>query len=372
MKSKIEWTQETWNPVRGCSRISPGCERCYAERMAARFSGYTTRAVSGEDLTQVSVPDKFHGFAERTKAGPHWTGRVELIPEKLTEPLHWRKPRRVFVNSMSDLFHEALPDEAIDEVFAVMALCPQHTFQVLTKRAKRMREWFAAKTENNPPDRPRRYDFRGAVVSAFAKMQLVKLGFIPDKEWIPEANDWVDRFPWLDLSGPCMLWPLPNVHLGVSVESQKYADERIPELLATPAAVRWVSAEPLLSELDFGSIRAYEGKYFRLFDSLREIETPDIGVRPALNWVVVGGESGPGARPMHPDWVRSIRDQCQAADVPFFFKQWGEFVPRGQEPTQALATRRVLRFQEGQEFAKVGKKAAGAMLDGREWREYPA
>jgi protein gp37 len=286
--------------------------------MAARFSGYTTRAVSGEDLTQVSVPDKFHGFAERTKAGPHWTGRVELIPEKLTEPLHWRKPRRVFVNSMSDLFHEALPDEAIDEVFAVMALCPQHTFQVLTKRAKRMREWFAAKTENNPPDRPRRYDFRGAVVSAFAKMQLVKLGFIPDKEWIPEANDWVDRFPWLDLSGPCMLWPLPNVHLGVSVESQKYADERIPELLATPAAVRWVSAEPLLEAVDFTKLPCRGNPDLPMSALWR----PSV-FAPKLDWVVIGGESGPGARPFNLAWARSIIAQCRAAGVACFVKQIG-------------------------------------------------
>ncbi len=184
-KTSIEWTDTTWSPTRGCSRVSEGCVNCYAERMAARFSG----------------PGRpFHGFAKDGK----WTGKVELIPSKLDDPLRWRKPRRVFVNSMSDLFHEALPFDAISEVYARMACSPQHTFQVLTKRPRRRLEYS-----------------RGGMLEAF-------MG--GDHETI---------------------WPLPNVWEGVSVEDQATADERIPLLLETPAAVRFVSYEPALGPVDF-------------------------------------------------------------------------------------------------------------------------
>jgi protein gp37 len=309
MSTTIEWTEETWNPVRGCSRISPGCEHCYAERIAARFGGDVTadgsaRSSAGRvGVTEGAFP--FAGFAEINNGKPRWTGRVELIPEKLTEPLRWRKPRRVFVNSMSDLFHENLTDEAIDQVFAVMALCPQHTFQVLTKRAKRMREWFER------------------------------------KEWeatIPGTCVTVDRADdqlFVNGDGQGLPWPLLNVHLGVSVESQKYADERIPELLATPAAVRWVSAEPLLEAVDFSQLKRENGGWFDALDGKwrcvgeNAAKTQIVTIRiddphrPPLDWVVVGGESGPGARPFDLAWARSIIAQCRAADVPVFMKQLG-------------------------------------------------
>ncbi len=281
--TSIEWTDVTWNPTRGCSRVSEGCRNCYAERQAARnFPG-------------LKSPTTGESFAVLTDSGPRWTGKLELIEAKLVEPLHWKKPRRVFVNSMSDLFHEDLPDEAIDRVFAVMALCPQHTFQVLTKRADRMRQWM--------PRDP---------FTAFER--LLKGG-----------NAGINH------------WPLPNVWLGVSVEDQanKY---RIDLLRQTPAAIRFLSIEPLLE--DIGQL--------------------DL---TGIHWVIVGGESGPGARPIRPEWVRAVRDQCQAANVPFFFKQWGEWAP---------VSNFVASPQSFAEMRKVGKKAAGAILDGREWREFPA
>lgn len=223
-----------------------------------------------------------HGFATRTSKGGRWTGRVELIPDRLEEPMKWRKPRRIFVNSTSDLFHEELPDAAIDHVFAVMALCPRHTFQVLTKRPERMRAYLSA---------------------------------------LASAEDWPGRPGRIIQTGEdshiCVRFPLQNVWFGTSVEDQATANERIPHLLATPAAVRFVSAEPLLGPIDFTGIDDPGGEINAL-SGWTEWKK-DAG--PKLAWAIVGGESGPGARPMHPDWVRSIRNQCAAAGVPFFMKQ---------------------------------------------------
>lgn len=299
-ETSIEWTDVTWNPVRGCSRVSEGCRNCYAERMASRFSG------QGKP---------FHGFADPSrsrmlKPRGHWTGRVELIPEKLDEPLRWRKPRRVFVNSMSDLFHEALPDEAIDRVFAVMALAPQHTFQILTKRPERMLAYMSG-------------DARLAIAEA-----------IELRHWAPETHD---DFDARDVE-PLEAWPLPNVWLGVSCEDQRTAEERIPLLLQTPAAVRFVSLEPLLGPIAdlAGFLRRVCARCGVWADecvcefAVRQFERGDRaarvaerGTRPGLDWVIVGGESGPGARPCDVAWVRSIRDQCKAAGVPCFVKQMG-------------------------------------------------
>jgi protein gp37 len=258
VSTAIEWTDETWNPVTGCTKVSPGCDHCYAERVTERFHG--------------------RGSFER----------VVLHPERLDKPLRWSKPRKVFVNSMSDLFHEQVPDEFIAEVFAVMALAPQHTFQVLTKRHGRMRSLLSDPTFG----------------SNFGPMWAAMV-----------ERDETFEVPW----------PLPNVWLGVSVEDQRWADIRIPALLDTPAAVRFVSAEPLLGPV---RLRPWVSPF-----------TTDVSV----DWVIVGGESGPGARPMHPDWARSIRDQCGALGVPFLFKQWG-----GRTP-----------------------KAGGRELDSRTWDGYP-
>lgn len=257
--SKIEWTDRSdWNAIRGCTRASEGCRNCYAEGIAARFS----------------APDQpWHGFAEMTANGPRWTGKVGLMEDRLTLPLRWRKPCRIFVNSMGDLFHESVPDEWIDRVFAAMALAPQHTFIVLTKRAKRMREYLIDILEDQQDCRIE------AIADAAGRMM----------EDGDNAHDAVVN----------MTLPLPNVHLGVSCEDQGRADERIPALLETPAAVRFVSAEPLLGPINF---------------------------RHRLDWIICGGESGPGARPMHVEWARSIREQCAAAGVPFFMKQLGAHV----------------------------------------------
>lgn len=215
--SKIEWTDATWNPIRGCDKISPGCKNCYAATFAERFRG-----VPGHAYEQ--------GFDLR------------FVPEKLAEPFRWSKPKMVFVNSMSDLFHKDVPDEYVGKVADVMRVANWHTYQVLTKRSERLAEML-------------RTDLRHLAAE-------------------------------------------PHVWWGVSVEDRKHGLPRIDHLRAAPAAVRFLSIEPLLEDLG----------------------TIDL---TGISWVIAGGESGPRARPMHPDWVRSLRDQCAAAGVAFFFKQWG-------------------------------------------------
>lgn len=236
--SAIEWTEATWNPVTGCSEVSPGCAHCYAKTFAERFRGVPGHPYEvGFDLT--------------------------LRPERLQQPLAWKTPRLIFVNSMSDLFHEDVPLEFIAQVFEVMEQATHHTFQILTKRAERLE----------------------AVAS---------------------------QLPWPE-----------NIWMGVSVENQRWTS-RIDALRRTPARVKFLSCEPLLGPLGL---------------TLSDID-----------WVIVGGESGPRARPMQLDWARSIRDQCLAAEVPFFFKQWGAFDSDGR---------------------RVGKKRAGRVLSGRTWDEMP-
>lgn len=362
-KSTIEWTDATWNPTVGCRIVSPGCTNCYAMRETARIERMGGKAGA-----------KYAGLTTPSKAGPVWNGTIRLAEEALDQPLRWRKPRRIFVNSMSDLFAEELPDEAIDQVFAVMALCPQHTFQVLTKRAERMRDYLSA-AQGNIWDAIRR------VPGARSNRVVMCAG----KPVIQTAPD----------------WPLPNVWLGVSVEDQQRADERIPHLLQTPAAVRFISAEPLLEPVNLRRlIVGREGKWTFGYDALtgRRLKwwpdpfdpsndegelhiAPLKEAGPRINWMIVGGESGPRARPMHPDWVRSLRDQCAAADVPFFFKQWGEWVPAELAPDAGdpcfavTPDGRHIRQEHarGDEhlICRVGKKAAGALLDGREHSQFP-
>ncbi len=334
-RTAIEWADATWNPVTGCTKVSPGCAHCYAETMTKRFGG---------------------DFA------------VTLHPDRLEIPLRWRKPRRVFVVSMGDLFHEDVPDEFIDRVFAVMLVAQRHTFQVLTKRPARMGAYLSAK---------------GRQVMVINQCRPLENSLDDQEWWGVGAMALTDTMPW----------PLPNVHLGVSVENQK-ALWRVGELMRTPAAVRFISAEPLLGPLDLGCI----GGPFKNLDSLRGLVPVDVHAfekqPPSLDWVIVGGESGgsekrrlvtipsrrsnrpfaysPANRKSHPcpdcapgysafscpacgghgyinekpealSWVRSIRDQCQAAGVPLFFKGWGGPTP----------------------------KSGGRLLDGREWSEYP-
>lgn len=304
-KTKIEWAERVWNPVRGCSRVSEGCRNCYAERLAARFSRPLVQDQTGE----YAGGDPFAGFARMTREGPRWTGRVELIPSNLSEPLRWRKPARVFVNSMSDLFHESLPFEEIDRVFSVMALAPQHTFIVLTKRAERMRRYVTG----------HRLSYK-----AFVYVAAVFVGPGCDADAVIDAA-WGRYHDGL-----------PNLWLGVSVEDQATADERIPHLLATPAAKRVVSYEPALGPVDF---EPWLGPHD---ESECPVSDPDCyggngdghGAcqRPQrVDGVIVGGESGPGARPCDVAWIRSAVEQCRDAGVPCFVKQLGANVVNSSE-----------------------------------------
>jgi len=290
-RSKIEWCDTTWNPITGCTKISQGCKNCYASELHnRRHKAY---------LAGAKLPAQY--------AKPFET--VQLHPERLEMPLHWKKPRRVFVNSMSDLFHPNVPDYFIGMVFAVMALAPHHTFMILTKRPERMEKIFKRSSG----------EFWGTV-----RVNLLRKGYpLPDDE--------------------TAIHPLPNVWLGVSVENADHLD-RIDLLRRNHAAVRFISFEPLLGPVDNVDLTG-------------------------IQWVIVGGESGPNARPMHPDWARSIRDQCQAAGVKFFFKQWGEWYP---SPYQGRHTDHAgFKFDKPTNTIRVGKKAAGRLLDGREWNEYP-
>jgi protein gp37 len=273
--------------VRGCSRVSPGCEHCYAETMAGRFCG------PGQPYEGLVKLNGGRGAGKRAK----WTGVVRMVPEHLADPLRWRRPRRIFVNSMSDLFHERLSNEEIAAVFGVMAAAPHHTFQVLTKRASRMRDWFTW-AEAHPHG-----DGSGDVggpCAALGKAISETSAPLPDRVFGGEGDDG-------EMLGRAIgvAWPLPNVWLGVSVEDQHRARERIPLLLDTPAAVRFISAEPLLGPIDFRRVPGFNRVGLNLQDW----------------WVIAGAESGRGARKMDLDWVRSIRDQCAAARVPFFYKQ---------------------------------------------------
>jgi protein gp37 len=281
MTTAIQWCDETWNPLVGCTRVSAGCDHCYAIGVAARQMSPQHRG-----LTKLRPRDA-------KRPGPDWTGEVRTVPAKLAEPLHWRKPRRVFVNSMSDLFHAQVPFEFIAAVFGVMAACPQHTFLVLTKRPERAREFFAWVDEQLSAGDSYYTAVLGRVLSAAD-------GHLSNDAWdaVLERTGFERSLP------ECEPWPLPNVHLGTSVEDQATADARIPELLCCPAGLHWVSAEPLLDHVDL------------CLDIL-----PKSG--PHIEWVVVGGESGPGARAFDIAWARSIVEQCRERGVPVFVKQLG-------------------------------------------------
>lgn len=304
-KSKIEWTDATWNAIRGCSRVSPGCENCYAERGAIR-----------------QINGLYSGLVKRDANGrPAWTGEVAFVPERLDDPIHWRRSRRIFVNSQSDLFHENLGAHHIAEIFAVMAIASQHSFQVLTKRAKRMQELVCD--------------------ASFIAMVSEKV----------RARDFHGRAARME-------WPLDNVWLGVSVEDAKRAEQRIPVLLDTPAAVRFLSMEPLLEAVD-------------LTPWLEVWSTRKIGASE-LSWVIVGGESGPTARPFHVDWARSIVEACRKTGVACFVKQLGavpvmevrEWYEVSQMPL--LSERNDARALPGTVPLKL------ADWHGGEWDEWPA
>ncbi|MFC8008726.1 DUF5131 family protein [Streptomyces cinereoruber] len=316
----IEWTDRTWNPISGCTQISDGCDNCYAKTIAERFRG------------GAAFP---HGFD------------IQIRPDKVNAPLTWRKPAKVFVNSMSDLFHADIDRAWIADIFAVMAAASRHTFQVLTKRHARMRSLLT-----NP--------------TFVDQVRSRAIG----KGLTPEA--------WA--------WPLPNVWLGVSVENQQWAAIRIPALLDTPATIRWISAEPLLGPIDLlgddhtGHKRDYDGgDYICLDCSTDDTSVPWRTVTSiGLDWVVAGGESGHGARPAHPDWFRTLRNQCAQTDTPFLFKQWGAYSPTGYLVIGGPRTKNNIAIGDPVddlghrvEMKHVGKKAAGRELDGRIHDDYP-
>lgn len=321
IKSKIEWTETTWSPVIGCTKVSAGCKHCYAEReVETRWSKNPKSIWYGRNFADVLCrPEAI--------AGPG-------------SPLRWRKPRRIFVCPRADLFHDDVPDLFIADVFGVMAATPQHTYQVLTKRPERMRRLLGGGNVLN---------FVTAVAECAAMYSEV------DVEW-----------------------PLENVHLGVSIEDQPSADQRIGELLQTPAAVHWVSAEPLLGHVFLGE---WIGVHHHPDNDVSNPAVQEL-VKAArkmmgasIDWCVVGGESGPNGRPMHPGWARSLRDQCAAAGVPFLFKQWGEFHPsiwsEGGDvvigPTEGYQTTMIGDC----EMVLCGKKSAGRLLDGVLHDAYP-
>lgn len=290
--SDIEWTGDTWQTCSGCGDASPGCANCYAKRQAHRM-GFNPNA---------KVRARYQGLTVLRGNGPQWTGEVRPLPDQLAVPLGLRRGRRIFVNSLSDTFHDDVPDTFVAAMFAVMAACPQHTFQVLTKRAENMAAWFRW-VDAQPglpglgPVHPFKVLCDGAATGG--------LGITPASLYAQRGGG---RAPW----------PLPNVHLGVSVENRKHGLPRIDQLRTVPAAVRFLSIEPMLEDLGAVDLTG-------------------------IHWVIAGAESGPGARPMHEDWVRSLRDQCAAAGVAFFYKQ----------------------KIEGR------KKVSLPMLDGRQWTEMP-
>ncbi|WP_036255291.1 phage Gp37/Gp68 family protein [Methylocapsa acidiphila] len=296
----IEWADAVWDPLAGCTRKSAACRHCYAEGLTAAASQ------SGQ---------WGHGFAEIGPGGAAWTGKIALLEERLALPLGWESPRRIFVNALSDLFHESLPVETIDLVFAVMALAPRHIFQVLTKRPKVMQPYVA------DPATP------GRIALAMEKIA-------PGGEATREIG----------------AWPLLNVWLGVTAENQKEADRRIPLLLQTPSAVRWIAAEPLLEPLDL-KLGSWLGN-------------PNAGAA-RLDWVVAGGETGGEAQPCHPDWARSLRDQCAKGGAAFFWRQWGEHVPfAGVEAGSVDAPAKM-------SWERLGARPASRLLDGLLHEAFP-
>jgi len=336
----IEWTHipgykgETWNPVTGCTKVSDGCKFCYAEREWIRWKANPKSVQYGREFTDVATHEK-----------------------RLGQPRQWDKPRAIFVNSMSDLFHDDVPFQFLFSVFETMAQCPHHIFMVLTKRPERMLEF-----------------------ERWIKSQATFPAIFPDPLGDPDRSTFMGQ-----------PWPLPNVWLGVSIENQETADDRIPTLLRCAAAIRFISYEPALGPVDLDIVPWPSG-----WD--RGVDDVSDGIDPlrykgkrgeGIDWVIVGGESGPGARPSHPNWFNNVRYQCAAANVPFFFKQWGEWAvtydrdiedPDWRKcPTPQNHKERYLNFEGGHGFhgervvfvKRVGRKEAGNTLSKRLWHQFP-
>lgn len=352
--SKIEWTDSTWNIVTGCSIKSHGCDNCYAMRWAWRFKHLDSR----EGLTR-----------KTSKGRIVWNGQVRFNAKWLDQPMRWKGNKLIFVCAHGDLFHEKVPFEWLDKIFAVMAMCPQHQFQCLTKRPQRMRDYL------------RRIQDEDKDLTAWSNAAVTITNDPCAAHLIEECE-----------------WPLPNVWLGVSAEDQETAEERVPLLLQTPAAIRYVSAEPLLGEINFRKLHLGDDLYVDGLTGFhagqpRHLPLPAILAR--LDWMIVGGESGHGSRPMHPDWARKIRDDCASVFCPLHFKQWGEFAPStlsdairhrkrglflkldGTVPTEAEIEAQFEQapneYAEGWTYmAAFGKKHTGRLLDGVEHNGMPS
>jgi protein gp37 len=335
MASKIEWTEDTWNPIIGCDKVSAGCKNCYAIQTA------------WIRMHNPAMKDKYAGTVEKTAAGKlNWTGKVNMHEPSLLKPLKTRKPTVFFVNSMSDLFHDEVPFEFVRTLFGIMAVCKDHTFQILTKRPQRMQAFFDWLKEIDPEmmDDPANYAYD--LCTEYGIETGCGSAFITES------------------------WPLENVWLGVSVEDQEAANERIPYLNSIPAAVKFLSCEPLLGPVNLRKA---------LEDSLKYHAG---GLKNCISWVIVGGESGHGARPMNPDWARSLRDQCHQAGIPFLFKQWGNWKYAGGNSRKENigawegAKRPTIGMDAGENdgvyvMVNVGKKAAGRVLDGQTYDQFP-
>lgn len=396
--SKIEWTDATWNPIRArvfeiqgdgsgkerigwhCEHVSEGCRNCYAE-------GINIRLGTGLEFKPGNL------FRPAREGYNNGEAKIFLDEKMLLAPLRWKTPKMIFVCSMTDLFADFVTGDMIDRVFAVMALCPQHTFQVLTKRSARMRTYFNGPYPSGDGVYARIAD---ATFSIAPEGRLQPGAILAERPVGPILGDGTPEFGYrrfVPVKG------LPNVWLGVSVEDQENANARIPDLLATPAAIRFLSAEPLIGPIDLTSIREQlEGESFQIFNALDHPDTLNKGeCRQGLDWIIAGGESGHKARPAHPDWFRVLRDQCAAAGVPFFFKQWGEWLPgeanRGQLDARPMHSYRRVdnhtyewppgnyrrenfgchpdRFSGDWTTMRVGKKRAGRLLDGVEHNAMP-
>lgn len=329
--TKIEWAEKSWNPIAGCTKCSPGCLNCYAERMAKRLYWM--------GMARPSTLPEYMNFEKG------WlNGHIDFLEHRLKQPLHWRKPSRIFVCSMSDLFHEKVPFEFIDKVHAAMIMAIRrgryHTYLILTKRIKRMLKYYSSNR------RPQLFD-------------------ILEKDY----DEFIGFFG--------INWPFPVLHLSVSISNQPEADEKIPILLQIHAAVRGLIIEPMLGSINIDKwIWGNKCPDPQCGDSTWD-HYCQLGEQ-LLHWVVVGGESGPGARPMHPDWVRNIRDQCIAAGVPFYFKQWGEWLPVSQMTKEQKEVNKLSWWPNrvtdirGERFLRFTKKKAGCILDGKEWKQLPA
>lgn len=380
-KTGIEWTDSTWPIVQGCDPVSPGCANCYAVPLLHRLAGNPNAKISAplQGLTEVHT----NAAGKRVL---RFTGNVVLREDRLDWPRRWREPRRIFVPSHGDLYHKDVPDSFIDRVHNAMLGARQHTYQILTKRSERMRGYWS------------RFKPDGQ-------------GFVTRDGKSAIAGETVGECVFADHNFPPKGW-----WLGVSCERQQEADERIPHLLATPAAVRFISAEPLLGPIDLRQYMARDRFYNAVCEYCgytgstehwplsRGWDDADV-VCPKcerisladevgkLDWVIVGGESGPAARPMHPDWARKLRDQCVAAGVAFFFKQWGAWAPTSThpvpDPETGLRKMTVVASSERRRVGEttywagrgpgllpdmldcVGKARAGRLLDGRAWDEMP-